>query len=108
MPVPVTPAAPVAVIGGAAPGVGQPTGAMPPGPYHPTQLPPGYVIPVLAGPAQARPHGLAIAGIGARLVARLVDIVAVLILVAIANAWLAREWWQHAFDVDQPGDQPGA
>jgi len=97
MPIPVTPAAPIAVIGGAGQVPGRPTGAMPPGPYHPGSIPPSYVIPVLAGAAQARPHGLAVAGIGARLVARLVDIFAVLILVAIANAWLAREWWSNAF-----------
>jgi uncharacterized RDD family membrane protein YckC len=41
-----------------------------------------------------RPHGLVVAHPGVRLVARLVDIVAVALLCAVANAWLAYEWWQ--------------
>lgn len=94
---PVLPAGMVPVIGRTGPIAGRPpSGAIPPGPYHPGPVPPGYAFP-LAAPAQVRPHGLAVAGIGARLVARLVDIFAVLILVAIANAWLAREWWSTAF-----------
>jgi uncharacterized RDD family membrane protein YckC len=75
---------------------GVPGGPMPPGPYYPGPLPPGYAFPIQAAPPHPRPHGLAVAGIGARLVARLVDIFAVLVLVAIANAWLAREWWSTA------------
>jgi uncharacterized RDD family membrane protein YckC len=41
-----------------------------------------------------RPHGLALAGVGARLVARIVDVLAVLVLGAVANAWFAYRWWQ--------------
>ena len=46
-------------------------------------------------PAPApRPHGLMLASSGSRLVARLVDIVAVLILSVIANAWFAVQFWR--------------
>jgi uncharacterized RDD family membrane protein YckC len=42
-----------------------------------------------------RPHGLALANVGARLVARLVDVLAVLVLVVVADAWIAREFWNQ-------------
>jgi uncharacterized RDD family membrane protein YckC len=41
-----------------------------------------------------RPHGLMLASAGSRLVARLVDILAVLILSVIANAWFAVQFWR--------------
>jgi uncharacterized RDD family membrane protein YckC len=70
--------------------------APPPGwPQQPPQgwtPPPGYPL-AYAYPPQARPHGLPLAGLGRRLVARLVDIVAVLILNVLVNGWLAYQWW---------------
>ena len=36
-----------------------------------------------------RPHGFALAHAGARFAARLLDILAVLVLVAVANVWIA-------------------
>ena len=42
---------------------------------------------------QARPHGFALAGLGRRLGARLVDIAAVLILNVLVNGWFAYQWW---------------
>jgi uncharacterized RDD family membrane protein YckC len=44
--------------------------------------------------AAPRPHGLALAGLGARFVARLVDMLAVLVLCVAANAWFAIEFWR--------------
>ena len=52
-------------------------------------LPPGYLVV-----AEPRPHGLMLAGAGSRLVARLVDVMAVLVLAAIANIWFAMQFWQ--------------
>jgi uncharacterized RDD family membrane protein YckC len=52
-------------------------------------LPPGYVVV-----AEPRPHGLMLAGAGSRLVARMVDVLAVLVLAAIANFWFAMQFWQ--------------
>jgi uncharacterized RDD family membrane protein YckC len=46
-----------------------------------------YAIP------QIHPHGLALAGLGRRLVARIIDIFFVAILVAIVNSWFAYQWW---------------
>ncbi|MGA5303361.1 RDD family protein [Nucisporomicrobium flavum] len=79
----------------------QPPPGYPPGPpgYH---LPPGYPVPPAGWqpppfpypyPVQARPHGMALAGLGRRLVARLVDIAAVLVLNVLVNGWLAYQWW---------------
>ena len=42
---------------------------------------------------QARPHGLALAGLGQRFVARLIDIIAVLLLNVLVNGFLAYQWW---------------
>jgi uncharacterized RDD family membrane protein YckC len=70
----------------------------PPQPPGPLTAPPGwqYGYPtVYPGPAPApRPHGLALAGLGARFVARMVDVIAVLLLCAIANSWFAIQFWQ--------------
>lgn len=82
------------------PGVpGPPAGypAPPPG-YSapPPGWPAGYPYPrVLQMPAP-RPHGLALATPGARLVARLVDIVAVLLLNAVVNGWFIYQYWVTA------------
>jgi uncharacterized RDD family membrane protein YckC len=54
--------------------------------------PPGYAMPY-PYPVQARPHGFALAGLGSRLVARLIDIVAVLLLNVLVNGYLAYQWW---------------
>ena len=76
---------------------GQPgaTGPWPPSGRQPTpgapgQWPVGYPFPIPA----PRPHGLMLAGAGSRLVARLVDILAVFVLSVIANAWFAVEFWR--------------
>ena len=56
---------------------------------------PGY--PGMHAPGRAalpRPHGMLLAGVGRRLVARMVDILAVLVLCVIANAWLAVQFWR--------------
>jgi uncharacterized RDD family membrane protein YckC len=45
--------------------------------------------------AQVRPHGLGLAGLGPRFVARLIDIFAVLMLNLVVNAWFAYQWWQE-------------
>ena len=42
---------------------------------------------------RAQPHGQPLAGLGRRLVARLIDIVIVLILNVLVNGWLAYQWW---------------
>jgi uncharacterized RDD family membrane protein YckC len=49
--------------------------------------------------AQARPHGYALAGLGPRLVARLVDIFAVLLLNVVVNGWFAYQWVQEFLPV---------
>ena len=67
-------------------------------PTQPPDPPPGWPYgnpPAYAGPAPGpRPHGLALAGLGARFVARMVDVIAVFVLCAIANAWFAIQFWQ--------------
>jgi uncharacterized RDD family membrane protein YckC len=42
---------------------------------------------------QARPHGFALAGMGSRLVARLIDFTAVLLLNVLVNGYLGYQWW---------------
>jgi uncharacterized RDD family membrane protein YckC len=86
-----------------APGAAPPAqGWGPPPGWIPTpqgwQPPPGWVpppgfYPYAYGAPQARPHGFALAGLGRRLVARLVDVFAVLILNVIVNGWFAYQWW---------------
>lgn len=63
-------------------------------PSAPPGWPPGYPYPYPRSAPPPRPHGLALAGAGTRLAARLVDFLAVLLLCAIANAWFAYQWWQ--------------
>lgn len=42
---------------------------------------------------QARPHGLALAGLGPRFIARLIDVLAVLLLNVVANGFFAYQWF---------------
>lgn len=61
-------------------------------------VPPGWPYPVapqtLPGtPAAPRPHGYQLATLGARLVARLVDIGAVLALNVLVNGWFVYQFW---------------
>jgi uncharacterized RDD family membrane protein YckC len=57
------------------------------------QAPAGWGLHTYAYQVQARPHGLALAGLGRRLVARLVDIAVVLVLNVLVNGWLGYQWW---------------
>ncbi|MGX6603656.1 RDD family protein [Micromonosporaceae bacterium Da 78-11] len=74
-----------------------PQQAPPPG----WQPPPGWVPPpgmrmaAYPYPVQARPHGYALAGLGPRLMARLIDIVAVLLLNVVVNGYFAYQAWQE-------------
>ena len=68
----------------------RPSGERQPTPGAPGQWPAGFPFPMPA----PRPHGLMLAGAGSRLVARLVDILAVFLLSVIANAWFAVEFWR--------------
>jgi uncharacterized RDD family membrane protein YckC len=43
-------------------------------------------------PVEVRPHGYALAGLGPRLVARLLDIIAVLLLNVVVNGWFAYQF----------------
>src|SRR5262249_48628498 len=73
-----------------------PPSSLPPG-VPPPGWPPG--IPYAAGPdvliAEPRPHGMALAPLGRRFVARLIDIAAVLVLSAAVTAFIVRLWWQE-------------
>jgi len=60
---------------------GTPGPTIVPGPDGPILVPPGYALPA------AMPHGIPLASPGTRLVARLIDIGAVLVLALIANSW---------------------
>lgn len=69
-----------------------PTNATPGGPPIPTGWPQPYLVPV---PPPPRPHGLALAPLGARLVARLIDIGAVFLLNVAVNGWFVWQWVQE-------------
>lgn len=62
----------------------------------PQQPPPGLQPPhaYLYPMPEARPHGLPLAGLGARFLARLIDIAVVLLLNIVVNGWFAYQWWQ--------------
>jgi uncharacterized RDD family membrane protein YckC len=86
---------------GSAPG--SPTTVVPPATEAPADLPsppPGTPYPYpaypvrLAGPIP-RPHGFPVASLGARLLARLIDIVAVFGLSAVVTSWFVVQWWQE-------------
>jgi uncharacterized RDD family membrane protein YckC len=86
----------------------QPQGTLPPGGY------PSGAVQVLLPPQalaagqvpSAMPHGRAVAGLGSRLVARLIDIAALLLINAAVTGWfvyqwldemlpVSREWWRR-------------
>lgn len=77
---------------------------------HPGMQPPhAYLYPM----PEARPHGMALAGLGQRLVARLIDIAIVLLLNVVVNGWFAYQWWQdfhpmysHYMDQVMAGGEP--
>ncbi|GIF09090.1 RDD family protein [Actinoplanes siamensis] len=70
----------------------QPPPPPPPGwqPYPMAQPPHAYLYPM----PEVRPHGFPLAGLGQRLVARLIDIAVVLVLNVIVNGWFVYQWWQ--------------
>jgi len=75
-----------------------PPGMLPPGAI-PVLLPPGLrfaALPPIARP-QVRPHGHAIAPLGSRVVARLVDMTLVLVLNAAVNGWFVYRFWQKFY-----------
>ncbi len=73
-----------------------PNAGPPPHPGAPPQHvgPPPYPYPGFAPPAP-RPHGLAVAPLASRLVARLIDIAIVAVLAAVVNGWFAYQWWRE-------------
>jgi uncharacterized RDD family membrane protein YckC len=98
---------------------GPPPGNPPPPPGYP--MPPGYPVPPGYPPPpgypmppypQIRPHGFALAGLGQRLMARILDILAVLVLNVVVNGWFAYQLWQEMAPVIQTamtdpfGEQP--
>ncbi|MEV4507514.1 RDD family protein [Dactylosporangium sp. NPDC049525] len=72
----------------------QPQGTLPPGGYPSgavqVLLPPQALM--AAGHAAAMPHGRQVATLGARLVARLIDIVVVLLINAAVTGWFVYQW----------------
>ncbi|HEX6501178.1 MAG TPA: RDD family protein [Micromonosporaceae bacterium] len=89
---------------GTAPPSGPPPGGLPPGGLPPgaawlppgAQVPPGwYPHPYPAVPPPPRPHGRLLAPLGLRLVARLIDILAIVALNVVVNGWFAYQWWQQ-------------
>ncbi|GAA2702748.1 hypothetical protein GCM10010429_08020 [Micromonospora olivasterospora] len=79
------------------PGYGPPAGygqqGPPPGYGHPQGPPPGWPYPTWpVRPPQPRPHGLPLAGYGARLVARLIDLGVVFLLNVVVNGWFV---WRY-------------
>jgi uncharacterized RDD family membrane protein YckC len=61
----------------------------PPG-WQQAQPPHAYLYPM----PEARPHGMPLAGLGQRLLARLIDIAVVLLLNIVVNGWFVYQWWQ--------------
>ncbi|WJK41132.1 RDD family protein [Solwaraspora sp. WMMA2056] len=95
-PVPAAPAPPTPVAAPPAPGYPAPPPGYPPPGYPappPGYPPPGY--PAYYPPAEPRPHGLALAPLGARLAARLIDISVVLLLNIVINGWFV---WQFVVE----------
>ncbi|WP_428963294.1 RDD family protein [Micromonospora fluostatini] len=106
-----------------APGAPAP-GAPGPGAPGPGQPPwPGYGPPAPGWPQQhwavrppePRPHGFALAGFGARLVARLIDFGIVFLLNAVVNGWFVwryideiTPYWQEVFRRAMAGDSSTA
>ncbi|SCL62688.1 Protein of unknown function [Micromonospora citrea] len=87
---------------------GQPSGA----PGRPQGPPPGWPAGGWAGrPPEPRPHGLPLAGFGARLVARLIDFAVVFALNAVVNGWFVwrlieevTPYWREVFRRAMAGD----
>ncbi|MGC4786967.1 RDD family protein [Micromonospora sp. DT178] len=126
-PAPTSPAAPVPAPGAPAGGPPQPGQPQPgqPYPWQPPQghgqpqgpppggaPPPGWPPGGWPGrPPEPRPHGLPLAGFGARLVARLIDFTIVFALNAVVNGWfvwrLVEEvtpYWREVFRRAMAGD----
>lgn len=74
----------------------QPPPGMQPPPGHP-----GYVYPYPYPMPEARPHGLALAGLGQRLVARFIDIIAVLLLNVVVNGYFVYLYMQDFVPIFQ-------
>ncbi|MER7459728.1 RDD family protein [Micromonospora sp. NPDC126480] len=119
-PAPATPGGPTAAPPAAAPPGGWPPHAAPPHGYGP---PPGWPYPTWPGrPPEPRPHGLPLAGYGARLTARLIDFAVVFALNAAVNSFFVwrlvqefrptyAEWWRRVQNGEMTSDplpQPGA
>ncbi|MFI9642799.1 RDD family protein [Micromonospora sp. NPDC051925] len=80
------------------PGAGQPWVGQPgtPGVGQPGGPPPGWPYPTWPGrPPEPRPHGMPLAGYGARLLARLVDFGAVFLLNAVVNGWFVWRYFEE-------------
>ncbi|MDM4721221.1 RDD family protein [Micromonospora sp. WMMA1363] len=92
---PARPTSPPAPSGGAgtAPGYGVPPGPQPGQPHGPPTGWPYQTWP--ARPPEPRPHGLPLAGYGARLVARLIDVAVVFALNAVVNGWFVWRYVQE-------------
>jgi uncharacterized RDD family membrane protein YckC len=90
-------------------------------PYGRSGLPPGYPAPPgYQGPppghpswtVAVRPHGFPLAGLGERLMARIIDVFAVLVLNVLVNGWFGYQLWQEmkpalqAAMTDPLGPQP--
>lgn len=73
-------------------GAPAPEAPKPPAQQVPTPAAKPAVVPVAPLLVPVRPHGLALATPGARLVARLIDIGAVLLLNAVINGWFVYKW----------------
>jgi uncharacterized RDD family membrane protein YckC len=73
-------------------------GPMPPPPpgWRPPQ---GMRAAAFPYPVEVRPHGYALAGLGPRLVARLLDIIAVLLLNVVVNGWFAYQFAREVVPV---------
>ncbi len=84
-----------------------PPGApIPPGLFPGDKLPPGAIPVLLPGPAPTRivsivpaalAHGMPIAPMWSRLVARLIDILVVLGLNVLVNGWFAYQYWKEIY-----------
>jgi uncharacterized RDD family membrane protein YckC len=84
-----------------------PPGApVPPGLFPGDKLPPGAIPVLLPGPAPVRivsivpaalAHGLPVAPMWARFIARLIDILVVLGLNIVVNGWFAYQYWKEIY-----------
>ncbi|MGK5743179.1 RDD family protein [Micromonospora sp. URMC 103] len=83
---------------GPPPGAAGPAPGWPPRPGYgqPGGAPPGWAPPGWAGRMpEPRPHGLPLAGYGARLVARLIDLAVLLALNVVVNGWFVWRFYQE-------------